>query len=93
MHQEEHKLIQMTLHDHRKTEKHMHVYISNPKAEAIVIGNDNQVKMATKEVDQIRSKTNESIERIEGEVVYIRKQTEEILERVRIIIYLSLTRN
>ena len=87
----------MTLHDHRKIENILHVHINNPKADAIVIGNDNQVKMAIKEVDQIRSKTNDSIDRIEGEVVYIRKQNEEILEQmkrmVRIITYLSLTRN
>jgi cellobiose-specific phosphotransferase system component IIB len=96
VHQEGQKLIQMTLHDNRKTEN-IHVHINNPKADAIVIGNDNQVKMATKEVDQIRSKTNDSIDRIEDEVVYIRKQNDEILEQmkrmVRIITYLSLTRN
>ena len=96
MHQEGQKLmIQMTLHDNRKTENIQHVHINNPKAEAIVIGNDNQIK--TQEVDQIRSKTIEYIERIEGEVVYIRKQNDEILEQmkrmVRIITYLSLTRN
>jgi len=95
MHQEENKLIQMTLHEHRKIEN-IHVHINNPKAEAIVIGNDNQVKMETKEVDQIRLKTIEFIERIVGEqvLVYLRKQNDEILKRleqitrmVRIITY------
>ena len=91
----------MTFHEHRKTEN-IHVHINNPKAEAIVIGSDNQVKMAKQEEDQIRSKTIEYIERIVGDqvLVYLRKQTDEILKRlekitrmVRIITYLSLTRN
>ena len=97
MHQEEHKLIQMTLHDNRKIENIQHVHIKNPKAKAIVIGNDNQVKMATQEVDQIRSKTIQYFERIGGDQLYQRKQNDEILEQmkrmVRIITYLSLTRN
>ena len=83
MHQEGQKLmIQMTLHDSGKTENIQHVHIKNPKAEAIVLGNDNQVKTETQEVDQIRSKTIEYIERIGGEQVYQRKQTDEILKRL-----------
>ena len=76
----------MTFNDHRKIENIQHVHIKNPKAKAIVIGNDNQVKMATQEVDQIRSKTIEYIERIGGEQVYERKQNDEILKRLEQII-------
>ena len=85
----------MTLHDNRKIENIQNVHINNPKAEAIVIGNDNQIKTETQEVDQIRSKTIEYIERIGGEQLYQRKRTDEILKRldrmeqimVRIITY------
>ena len=76
------------------TENILHLHLNNAKVESIVIGNDNQVKMATSEVDQIRLKTIEYIERIGGEQIYQRKQNEEILKEleqmkrmVRIITY------